>query len=684
MTARVAPRTVTSLPDRYGPVILTGKRTESVLVDSMGANTAQNVARQVLGRVPGLNVVETENAGFPSNGIGVRGLDPNQSVEMNVRQDGFTIAADPFGYAETYYVPPMEAVERVDIVRGAASLQYGPQFGGLVNYVMRRGDVSHLAHADVQQTFGSYGLHNTFGSLGGGAGRARWFGFVQRRGLDGWRPNSDVTQTSSHGSVELTVSPTLTARAEFSALRNRIHMPGGLTDAEFAAGAQQSFRARNWLTTPWNVGALTLDWRPSHAIQVQSVTSGIGSSRSLVWRNEDGGPGALDVIDPATGRFIPREVGREGFRAITEELRASVDHSLFGLSNTLSVGTRWSNGQMHRQGGGEGTTGNDFDLNLASGTYGYDIRFGTANVAAWGENVIRAGRLSVAPGFRFEHLRSTANGYTDTTFAPQLKTRAIPLGGLAIGYITSATTSAYANVTQAYRPMDYTSLTPIGSVSRVDPNMRDAHGTNLDLGWRGTLADDRVRFDVGAFALSYRDRVGLVTRTDAAGADFTVRTNVANSVHRGIEAYLEGTPIASASTGTLTAFTSTAILDAHYTTGEFRGNRVEYAPRSLVRGGVTYALGPASTTFLATSVSREFGDANNTMRSADAVVGVIPAYAVLDWSGRVSITRDIGVQAGVNNLTNRQYFTRRTDEYPGPGILPSIARSVYMTVRVTP
>jgi Fe(3+) dicitrate transport protein len=30
----------------------------------------------------------------------------------------------------------MEAVSRIEMVRGAASLQFGPQFGGMVNYVI--------------------------------------------------------------------------------------------------------------------------------------------------------------------------------------------------------------------------------------------------------------------------------------------------------------------------------------------------------------------------------------------------------------------------------------------------------------------------------------------------------------------------------------------------------------------
>lgn len=690
VTAAVAPRTVTFLPERFGAMLLTGKRTEVLLVDSVGANTAQNVARQVLGRVPGMTVAETEGSGFPSNGIAVRGLNPTQSIEMNVRQNGVIIAADPYGYPETYYLPPMEAVERVEIVRGAGALQFGPQFGGVVNYVMRRGTQARALGVDVQQTLGSFGLANTYASAGGEHARARWFSYVQRRAQNGWRPNSDVAQTSGYAAVELALAPSLTATASYTLLRDRIHMPGGLSDEQFEAGARQSFRARNWLTTPWNVASLSFDWRIAPAVRLQSTTSVLGSSRSLVWRNEDGGPGALDQIDPATGTYVPREVGREGFRNTTQEIRLIADHRLLGARSTLAVGTRWFGGTMHRQGGGEGTTGSDFDLSLAGGTYGYDIRFGNRNVAAWAENAFRIGqRLTVTPGMRLEALRSTADGYKVTTFAPQTKRRTVPLAGIGASLIASATTGLYANVTQAYRPIDYSSLTPVGSVSRIDPRLHDERGLNADLGWRGTLADDRVRFDVGVFRLSIDGRIGLVSRTDAGGSAYTERTNVANSRHQGLESYVELTPFArraadGTTRGSVTVFNSLALIDARYTSGAFSGRRVEYAPRSIERAGLTLAAGPFATTFLASAVSKSYGDAGNTERSEDAVVGRIPAYTVLDWSATARVGNRFRVQAGVNNVADRSYFTRRTDEYPGPGIIPSIGRSVYLSLRATP
>lgn len=683
VTAKSAPRTIGYLPDRHGSTLLVGKKTEVVLVDSMGANAAQNVQRQVLGRVPGLVVTETEGGGFPSNGIGVRGLNPTQSVEMNVRQNGVGVAADPFGYAETYYLPPLESVERVEIIRGSSGLQYGPQFGGVVNYVMRRGDPTRAAALTLQQTAGSYGLVNTFGSLGGGNGAVRWFGAAQNREQDGWRPNSGYRQTTAYATLGVTLTPTVDLTLDYSGLRNRIRMPGGLSDAQYAAGARQSFRARNWLRSPWNVASATLTWQPSRRTRLESVTSYLSSERSLVWRNEDVGPGTLDVIDPATGEYPAREVGRQAFANVTEELRLLTDYSIGGRSHTLAAGVRWFNGRLHRQGGGEGSTGSDFDLRIADGTrYEYDLRYATRNVAAWVENAFRVGsRLAVSPGIRVEALRSTAEGYKKAPFPPQVKSRTLPLLGIGGSLITSATTGMYANVSQAYRPIDYGFITPVGSVSRIDPNMRDPHGVNADLGWRGTLADDRVRFDVGVFRLDYRDRIGLRSRTDASGATYTERTNVANSIHQGLESYVEVTPV-SGPAGRVTVFNSLALTDARYTSGDVRGHRVEYAPRTVERAGITLGAGRLSTTLIGSAISDAFGDADNTLRSDDAVVGRIPPYSVFDWAATLVGSRTWRLQAGVNNVLDRKYFTRRADEYPGPGIIPSAGRSVYATVRV--
>ena len=184
------------MPEEKDGIIYAGKKNEVILVDSLDANKAINNTRQILGRIPGLNIVETETGGFTANGIGTRGLNPLQSIEMNVRQNGYNISGDVYGYNESYYLPPMEAVSRIEMVRGAASLQFGSQFGGMVNYVLNEAPKDKKFEWYTSETGGSFGLFNTFNSVGGTINKISYYGFVQFRTMKGWRPNSHQWQLS--------------------------------------------------------------------------------------------------------------------------------------------------------------------------------------------------------------------------------------------------------------------------------------------------------------------------------------------------------------------------------------------------------------------------------------------------------------------------------------------------------
>lgn len=173
------------LPAVQYATIYTGKKTELIVMDSLRANMAQDVERQILGRIPGAHFSETEGSGFPSNGVAFRGLDPTQSVEMNVRQNGVSIAADLFGYPETYYTPPSEALERIEVVRGAASLAFGPQFGGVIDYIVRDGQRQSAPKFTSSLSGGSFGLANSFNSVGGGSDRLTYYAFVHGRSQTG-------------------------------------------------------------------------------------------------------------------------------------------------------------------------------------------------------------------------------------------------------------------------------------------------------------------------------------------------------------------------------------------------------------------------------------------------------------------------------------------------------------------
>ena len=672
------------MPEVKDGIIYAGKKNEVILVDSLDANKAINNTRQILGRIPGLNIVETESGGFTANGIATRGLNPTQSIEMNTRQNGYNISADVYGYNEAYYIPPMEAVQRIEMVRGASSLQFGAQFGGLVNYVTKDAPANKPFEFTTSQTIGSFGLVNNFNSIGGTYKKLSYYTFLQYRIMEGYRPNSQQWQFSGFGKVQYSASNKLNIGVEYSILRNQVKMPGGLSDSLFTANPKTSTRARNWIKSPWNIVTAYANFNPTANTSISLKTTYLFSKRALVWRNEDGGPTALDDIDPATNAFVPREVGKEDVKNFTTELRLSHNYKFGNKKSTLAGGLRYAYAKFKRQGGGEGTTGSDFDLSI-TGDWGYDLNFTTTNVAPFIENIFRVGnKLTITPGFRFEYLHSTANGYKikdNVKLIPnESRNRTFPLFGIGLEFKATNNTNIYGNISQAYRPIDYSQLEPFGNTSKIDPNLKDAYGFNSDLGYRGTIKN-YLNFDIGAFYLAYNNRIGVVLKTDqVTHIDYTLRTNIANSVHKGIESYVEFNIlkyINTKSTHGLSIFNSFAYIDAKYTTGEFKGNRVETAAKTINRTGLIFNNEKFSTTFQVNTVGDAYGDASNVKTSDDPVAGYIPAYTVLDVSATYKI-KNYAIKAGANNLTDKSYFTRRTDEYPGPGIIPSVGRSFYI------
>ena len=142
---------ITRVPDIGTAVINGAKKAERVYVADVPSVLATNTARQAFSSVAGINVWESDPAGLQLS-IGARGLSPNRMINFNARQNGYDISADPLGYPEAYYTPLLQAVDHIDVVRGAGSLRYGSQFGGTVNFIMKEGSPTCplLRHSRLQ------------------------------------------------------------------------------------------------------------------------------------------------------------------------------------------------------------------------------------------------------------------------------------------------------------------------------------------------------------------------------------------------------------------------------------------------------------------------------------------------------------------------------------------------------
>lgn len=692
------------MPEIVGTSIFAGKKNSLIVIDNLNANIVTNNMRQVMAKVPGIHSWESDGSGIQI-GVAARGLSPNRSWEFNVRQNGYDISSDPFGYPEAYYTPQLQAVQRLQVVRGAGALQYGPQFGGMLNFILRDGsDIQKPLELESQNTAGSFGLFNSYTALGGKSKNLHYYAFYDHRNADGWRENSRYRVNTGFATVNYQLNSKLKLGVEVMRWNMRSQQPGGLTDKQFQEDAQKSYRSRNWFDIDWNTIALTANYQISEkqtldikAFHLTGDRNSVGYMKSIL---------LPDSINPATGTFNNRQLDIDRYRNWGAEARYLVEYKTGRQTSHLSAGIRYFKGETRRLRNAVGSTGSDYDMST-NHAYPTDLELVSDNLAFFAENLFRiTDKLVVVPGFRVEHLKTSADGRlsfnpdnSEIRINRESRTRNFMLFGIGAEYHTSKTTEIYANATQSYRPMLFSDLTASPTTDVIDPNLSDSKGYSLEAGFRGKWKN-YLQFDAGIFWLQYNNRIGSITQLRPDGSSYLFRTNVADSRSRGIETMVEFNPVLAwakkSRYGSVGIFASYAYTDARYedfiviskqgndlVETNLKNNRVENAPEHILRTGLTYYLKSFSLTTQVSHTSKMFTDANNTATpSANGQNGLIPAFTVVDISGTYRMKDKYTFRAGINNVGDKRYFTRRAGGYPGPGLLPADARNFYVTVGI--
>lgn len=683
------------MPEVIGTNIYAGKKNALIVVDNVQGNVATNTMRQVLAKVPGIHIWESDPSGIQI-GIAARGLSPNRSWEFNVRQNGYDIAADPFGYPEAYYNPQLQGVQRIEVVRGAGSLQYGPQFGGMVNYILRNGsDMTKKFEAETQQTVGSNALFNSYNAVGGKTDKSHYYAFFDHRNGDGWRQNSRYYTNAGFATFTYQLSNKFSLTAEIMRSHIRSQQPGGLPDSLVYANAQLSNKSRNWFDLTWTTPALIANYQLTEKTRWNTkLYATLGDRKSVGFLQSIL---VKDSINLSTGEYNNRVLNIDQYRNYALESRILTNYDLGKMSNTLSGGIRLYTGETYRRAEGKGTSGTDYDMNVI-GVYARDIRFKSNNIAAFVENIFRlSDKLLIIPGIRYEWLEGSASGRnglasdgSEIILQNITRSRSFVLAGIGAEYHITPQTEFYANYTQAYRPIQFANLQAPPTTDVVDPNLKDAKGYNADFGYRGKVKN-YLQFDVSGFHLQYNNRVGAVTVSNPAGGTtvtYRLITNVGASTSKGFEGYVEFNPARAFSRNTnvnLIVFGSYSYLDARYSSDHkdatTKGKKVENAPSNIFRGGVSAGYENVLVTGQVSFVDETFSDANNTLLPTDnAQNGLIPSYTVTDFTATYKFSQAFNIKAGINNVFDKRYFTRRGGGYPGPGALPADGRTFFLSV----
>ncbi len=687
---------VRQLRNVEGLAIYAGKKSEVIELGNLTGNLATNNPRQVYKGVAGLNIWESDGAGLQLS-IGARGLDPNRTSNFNTRQNGYDISADALGYPESYYTPPTQALKRIEIVRGAASLQYGPQFGGLLNFVFKKGDEKKPIELVFENTVGSFGLLSSFNSLGGTYKGLNYYTFYQRKQGNGWRPNSAFHQNTAFVNINKRISKKIKVGLEYTFMNYLSQQAGGLLDFEFDQDPRQSKRARNWFKVNWNLAALNIDYKLSDKTKINSRSFFLLAERSAL--------GDLSPINRPDA-LRERDLIQGQYKNFGNETRLISRYDIKDQLATFLIGVRYYQGHTQNN-QGLGTDGADADFtflnpdDLETASY----QFPSRNISIFAENLFNiTPRWTITPGARFEYIYTSSEGFykerfisgDDVLFEQRLEdskenSRSFVLLGLGIGHKINEKIETYSNFSQNYRSINFSDLTVVNPNLVIDSLLKDEEGFNSDLGLRGTIFKDAIRFDVSTFFLQYQDRIGTgeVVIEDPLMGERAVplRTNIGDARILGLETYIE-TDLSrlffkDSKDFRLSWFTNISLLHGKYTSGQsfFIGKNVELVPPINFKTGLNIKYKTFKMAYQYAYVHQHFTDATNAPFVSNATLGLIPSYSVQDLSFSYTFQR-FKLQTGINNLTNAHYFTRRATAYPGPGIIPADGRNFYVTFGV--
>lgn len=695
---------IKNLKNVEGTAIYAGKKTEVVLVDQLVTNKASGNPRQAYAQVAGLNIYETDDGGLQLN-VGGRGLDPNRSANFNTRQNGYDISADVLGYPESYYTPPLEALKEIQIVRGAASLQYGTQFGGLINFKLNEPNPTKKIELISRQGFGSFGLFNSFNSLSGTVDKASYYTYFQYKKGDGFRENSNFESKNVYAQIGYDFTDKTKLTFESTYLTYLAQQAGGLSDAQFLEDPTFSNRTRNFFKVDWILLNLKLAHKFSQKTEASLNVFKLNASRKALGFREDRTTITDDINDP-------RELLVDDFNNWGAEARLLTRYEVFNKPSVFLIGSKYYQSINESQ-QGIGNNGVEADFTFKDELFPDSDRaqsefdFPNLNVSVFAENIINiTDEFSVTPGLRFEYINTEADGFfsnkifdgagnlLENQIVDEVREneRSFALLGLGLSYKPSNAFELFANFSQNYRSVTFSDIRVDNPSLIIDENLTDETGFTGDIGIRGQL-NTFLRYDISAFSLLYDNRIGtFFVRQDSGGEDVRLlRTNVGTAQIFGLESLVtlnfSNWLLPDKKQFHWQQFLNLALTESEYTKSESEnlvGNEVEFIPIMNLKTGLELGYKDFKSSLQFTYVSTQFTDALNTpqdLSGNSSTVGEIPSYSVMDFSAEYTY-KNFTLEAGVNNLLDESYFTRRATGYPGPGIIPSSPRNFYVVLQI--
>ena len=646
-------------------------------------NSRVMTTNEALRKVAGVTVRDEEGFGLRPN-IGIRGMNPTRSTKVLLLEDGIPLTYALYGDNASYYHPPIDRFERLEVLKGGAQIAYGPQtVGGAVNYLTPRPPMQPTGSLTL--TGGNRDYVNGHGSYGATLGRTGFLLDYMRKQGNGSREHLDFQLNDVNGKVVqgIGASQTLTLRGNYYSEDSNVTYSGLRQDEYLADPRANPFRNDFFYADRYGVSA-------THAAAISgnvALTTNVywNSFRRHWWRqSSNSAQRPNDAGDAACGGManLHTTCGNEGrlreYYAWGVEPRFSVHHRVFGVPSETDFGVRAHfENQDREQRNGDTPTARSGVL------VENNLRTNTA-YSTFVQNRFLLGGWTITPGVRVEHVgyertnRLAHNGVGvagDTSL-----TRLIP--GIGVSHTTGERVTLFAGAHRGFAPPRTEDvISNSGGVIDLDPEL----SWNYEAGVRSTLRPG-VSVDATLFRMDYENQIVPASLAGGVGATLT---NGGETLHQGLElrAQVDSAPLTGSAHDVYlrVAYTYLPVADfagvrvsgiSGFGTVSVSGNRLPYAPEQMASIGVGYARGALDARLEAVRTSAQFGDDLNTVEpTADGQRGLIPGYTVWNAAVNYTVARST-VFLTVKNLFDELFIVDRTR-----GILPGSPRLVQMGVR---
>lgn len=472
---------------------------------------------------------------------------------------------------------PVENIERIEILRGPASVLYGDSaVGGVINIITRSGQGK--PKFKVQGQYGSFNAWGLRGYADGGTEKLGWFVSARHDYTDGYRQNSETRLQNLTFNTRYDAGQGWGFLLDGAVSKTHYSLPGGLNKEEYERDRRQSKNPNDWgEKKSGNIrGQISKDWGAGGVLTADlSFRRQENESELGGWHNAKRDTGIN------TWGILPKYV---------------LDHSIGGLGNRLTLGVDYYNTSMDTDKfdlSGPKTESIEYKVSTLGPYFLDELNLTEALMLSFGARYQRADYdITLKPVGQ----ANASNDYDDGQTAWTV--------GMTYTFLPG--TKAYARVSRTFRYPTVEEYVTFGAFNQLDPEK----GHNYEVGGEWTFMPGG-RLSLACYVLQMEDEISY-------NKDTQTNENLDDTQHKGVEASLV-VPVHKL----LSLFGSLTYQENTFTAGPNDGKNIPLVPDWRAAAGLKLVLpqGFTSTLRLNFIGERPFGnDRANEFPKMDSVI----------------------------------------------------------------